>query len=34
MRNTVQANPAGAQEMALPLKRTIRLVRGDFNDID
>lgn len=34
MRDAVQANRAGAQEVALTLKRTIRLVRGDFDNID
>ena len=34
MRDAVQANRAGAQEVALTLKRVIRLVRGDFDDVD
>ena len=34
MRDAVQANRAGAQKVAATLKRTIRLVRGDFDGID
>ena len=34
MRDAVQANRAGAQQVAVTLKRTIRLVRGDFDDVD
>ena len=34
MRDVVQQNRAGAQRIALTLKQTIRLVRGDFDAID
>jgi hypothetical protein len=34
MRDAVQANRAGAQQIARQLKRTIRLVRGDFDDVN
>ena len=34
MRDVVQQNRAGAQRIALTLKQTIRLVRGDFGGID
>lgn len=34
MRDAVQANRAGVQRIARTLKQTIRLVRGDFADVD
>jgi hypothetical protein len=34
MRDAVQQNRAGAQRVARTLKQTIRLVRGDFDDVD
>lgn len=34
LRDAGQANRAGAQDVARVLKQTIRLVRGDFDDID
>ena len=34
LRNHAQDTRAGAQEVALTLKRTIRLVRGDFDGTD
>lgn len=34
MRDAVQANRAGAQKVAATLRRTIRLVRGDFDDVN
>lgn len=34
LRNYVQQNRAGAQQVARTLKRTIRLVRGDFDGTD
>lgn len=33
MRDAVQANRAGAQQVALILKRTIKLVRGDYDTV-
>ena len=34
MRDVIQQNRAGAQQIAQTLKHTIRLVRGDFEGID
>ena len=34
MRDFVQQNRNGAQQVALILKRTIKLVRGDYDTVD